>query len=102
VVDGEAVWTDRATAGPQTVGGREWWRCPRRPILDDPRWFVEVLREVRAFRNGRYQIDGGVGRQPNKLVEAVEVVERQLTECDAIKDGRRHDMAVLKAKMGEG
>lgn len=66
----------------------EWWQCPRRPVLDDPKLFVDVIRLRNIRETGFLPFPGSYMQQPNALIEAMSIVDMALAEAAKIKAKR--------------
>ena len=68
---------------PQEFDGEEHYRCPRRPFLDDDSRHYDFL--FRTWRNRRDRhlmpFSGGTEEQSNLLVEAWEVIDKAIDDC---------------------
>lgn len=90
--DGEVDWEDNADL-PVKFGApphqEEWWQCPKRPFLDDPQAFNEVLRTWSAKEKGILPYPGSLYDQPAKLVAAWDIVDSALEESRRMHDIKR-------------
>jgi hypothetical protein len=64
----------------------EWWRCPRRPVKDDPRLFIEVSKLWQMREKGFLPYPGSYFEQPAMYVECMSVVDSTVAEADRIRD----------------
>jgi hypothetical protein len=89
VEEGEVVevWEDGADV-PLMLGDQEWYRCPRRPILDDPKFFVEAIRYRNIRESGFLPFPGAYCHQPNLLTEVWAEMDYALGEVDKMKAHR--------------
>lgn len=60
-------------------------RCPRRPVLEEPELWTELLAALFDFENGRLPEDGGVQSQPHWLMTALRIMVAARHEADDIK-----------------
>jgi hypothetical protein len=64
--------------------------CPRRPILDDPKFYNDVFGKYRAYQKGHLYDEGSLGSQPTLLLECFYIVDQTL---DVVEDFRREQDA---------
>lgn len=100
---------DKDVEGPYAlmINGEVHRRCPRRPILDDPEWFVEVFWLYRQKEKGYLGSEGGLDDQPNKLVQAFQVIDHTVNICTQAKEEqdkakKRRRALTAGAKQGTG
>lgn len=62
-------------------------RCPRRPFLEEPAFFNELLWSFGRYKEGHLPEDGGLRSQPYRLIELFRVIEVGNFEADqALKE----------------
>lgn len=71
---------------PIRIDGEEWFRCPRRPLKDDPRWWEEFLALFAMYKKGFLPEHGGVQDQPHFLVQAMHTFEGAVAQADASRE----------------
>jgi hypothetical protein len=90
--DGEVDWDDPAELPVELGEGPEkedWWGCPRRPVLDDPRLFAELSHLYGMREKGFLPYPGSYLEQPNVFVEGMHVLDAVVAEVDRVEDKRR-------------
>ena len=83
--EGKEEWVDRA-ALPVMIKGKEWWACPRRPLLDDPSFFWEVKAAHNHYKNGFLVDPGSINEQSHKLMSLIAIMSGAEEECREEKD----------------
>lgn len=53
--------------------------CPQ-TLLED--WQLEALNAYRHYKNGLFAMAGGVGEQPIKYLEAMNIIESEINEIE--------------------
>jgi len=94
--EGEVEWENEAEE-PVKLGielddpsrVEEWWRCPRRPVKDDPALFYEVSRLWSMREKGFLPYPGSYLEQPAVLVECWDIVDRAIAEIMRLEERRR-------------
>lgn len=71
---------------PVSFKGENMFTCIRRPILDNPRWFNEILTMYKMYKNGFLPNDGPWLAQPLGVITAINVLDAAVHECDKIKE----------------
>lgn len=67
------------------LDGQPLKRCPRRPYLDDPRWYEAIFAAWR-YRKAGFLGEVGTWRdQPVKMLAALDVVTGAFNEAERIK-----------------
>jgi len=56
-------------------------RCPRRPILEEPKLYQEVYWLYNQYKQGNWPEEGGVLSQPSKLMVMFRVMDSVVAEC---------------------
>ncbi|WP_349621641.1 hypothetical protein [Azospirillum argentinense] len=79
------------------IDGEQHFRCPRRPILEDPEGFREVFRVYRAYQKGFLPELGGLEAQAAKLTRALDLIEVTTTQCE---EQRQAEDARKRARSG--
>ena len=82
---GGKVWR-RPAQLPLTIDGELVWRCPRRPLKDDPTYWQRLLLHYDLFRDGHLPDEGGVSSQSFKAISLFGVVADTMAECDRDRD----------------
>jgi hypothetical protein len=83
----DGSWLDRA-ALPIRIGHEEVWRCPRRPIKDDPGYWRRLLFFYGMYKKGHLPDPGAVSEQSNKAMQLFGVLDDAVAECSAAKADR--------------
>lgn len=68
------VWTDK--------DGVNHKRCPRRPILENVRWFNTIINAYNAYKNGFLPHEGGMQWQAAKFASIMTIVDATVHDCD--------------------
>lgn len=68
------------TALPMTLDGVEIFRCPRRPLLDDPQFFNLIFSTYRHYKDGFLPVSGGILDQAPKMMRAMSAMSTVLEE----------------------
>ncbi len=93
---GEKIWI-KAAQVPLVMDGENVWRCPRRPIKDDPKYWEKLLFHYQLFRDG-YLTDGGsIMDQSFKAITLFGAVQDIQSEADRQK---AENEAVRRAMRG--
>jgi hypothetical protein len=80
--DQGGAWLDRAVL-PIRIDGEEVWRCPRRPIKDDPGYWRRLLFFYGMYRKGHLPDPGAVSEQSNKAMQLFAIVDDVVAACAA-------------------
>lgn len=59
---------------PLDIDGEQVWRCPRRPIKDDPAFWHSMMTSYAQYRHGHLPAPGGTDQQPNKLMALISLL----------------------------
>jgi hypothetical protein len=93
--DGIPIWL-RPAQVPMMLDGEEVYRCPRRPLKDDPAYWGRLLTHYGNFEKGLLPDAGGVVDQSNKAMSLFGIMADVTAECsrekaerEAIKLARR-------------
>ena len=86
--DQGGAWLDRAVL-PIRIDGEEVWRCPRRPIKDDPGYWRRLLFFYGMYRKGHLPDPGAVSEQSNKAMQLFAIVDDVVAGCAAEQAERR-------------
>lgn len=73
---------------PMRLDGKDVFRCPRRPILDDPRFFDTVLTQYKAYIRGYLPDPGSLLDQGHRYVVSMAVVEGAIAEAEQEQERR--------------
>ncbi len=87
------------------INGEVHKRCPRRPILDDPDFYVELFWLYQQKEKGYLIDEGGLDSQPNKLIQAFKLMDYTLNTCAKAKEEqdrskKRRQAAMIGASGG--
>jgi len=69
--------------------GNEQNRCPRRPILENPRMFNTVIRAYNQYQAGYLPHSGGIQDQHCMFPILMGLMQSTLTACGTIKDSNK-------------
>ena len=86
--DQGGAWLDHAVL-PIRIDGEEVWRCPRRPIKDDPGYWRRLLFFYGMFKKGHLPDPGAVSEQSNKAMQMFAIVDDVVADCAAEQANRR-------------
>lgn len=78
---------ERDAALPLTVDGEDIFRCPRRPILEEPVYFSAVFRAYGDYQRGILPENGGVLDQPARLLQSFRVIDEAAADCRRAREG---------------
>ena len=78
--DGRPTWVDGA-AMPLEIDEEEVHRCPRRPILDDPRGWERLLTYNTLYQRGFLPDAGGVSEQSAKGIAMLRMLAIATDDC---------------------
>ena len=92
---GGKVWL-RGTQLPLTIDGEMVWRCPRRPILDDPAYWRKLLFHYGLFHDGHLPDQGAVSDQSFKAMSLFGIIDDVMAECER----ERADQTAAKRARG--
>lgn len=81
---GGKVWLRPAWL-PLTIDGKLEWRCPRRPIKDDPLYWQRLLFHYALFKDGHLPDEGAVASQSFKAMSLFGIVADTTGECEQDK-----------------
>lgn len=73
---------------PLRIDGEDHYRCPRRPIYEDPESFSELFFLWGGYNKGFLPEPGGIYSQPAVLVEHFKTIEGALVMCQRERDRR--------------
>ena len=68
---------------PLEFDGQQTYRCPARVFLDHGQFIGACFDAYRNYNKGFLPYDGGTGSQPNKLMQAIGVIDSALSEVAA-------------------
>jgi hypothetical protein len=74
---------------PVMVGDKQMFRCPRRPIKDNPDLYRELFRTYKAYAKGMLPEAGGLQNQPAALMESFSIIDGTLAEIEHQKNKAR-------------
>jgi len=83
------------------ISGQVHMRCPRRPILEDPRTFQELFWLYRQKEKGYLTNTGGLDDQPAGLMQAFRIIDAALANVAAHKKDEQ-DRKTKRAAMKKG
>jgi hypothetical protein len=75
-------WENAATL-PVKIDGKDQWRCPVRPMLDDPREYGYIMNTLGHYRQGFLPYAGGIQDQPYLLMQYMVIALDQVSKCEA-------------------
>ena len=81
---------------PLKLNGEELWRCPRRPVLEDPDGFRFWLRQYRNFQNGVLPDPGSWLEQASMTVEVFGVLDYAYSRVEEHRASERERKAKSK------
>lgn len=85
---------------PVFIDGEPEYTCIRRPILDNPRWFNEIFTMYSMYKNGFLPYEGTYMAQPLSFLQAINVIDATLEECDKIEEQDRQRKSRNKRRSG--
>ncbi len=85
--DGGKVWL-RPAWMPLTIDNELVWRCPRRPLLDDPAYWKRLLFHYSLYKDGHLPDEGAVSSQSFKALSLFGVIGDATSECEQDKADR--------------
>jgi len=83
----DGTWSGRA-ALPIRIADEEVWRCPRRPVKDDPGYWRRLLFFYGMYKKGHLPDPGAVALQSNKAMQLFAILDDVVAECSAAKADR--------------
>lgn len=91
--------TTKARA-PEIIGGEEFHRCPRFPLLEDPDYFSDLFWGHQQFKKGILPEEGGLLSQPGKLMKLYFMIDRTRNFCEyeKVKQQKMDAARAAKAK----
>lgn len=66
---------------PLEIDGVLHYRCPRRPILEQPGEFGSLFWLFQQFERGVLPEDGGILSQPEKMMQQFRFMQSVVSEC---------------------
>ena len=81
------LWQDRAFM-PIRIDDEEVWRCPRRPVKDDPVYWQRLLFYYGMFKKGHLPDPGAVSEQSNKAMQLFALLDDAVADCSREKASR--------------
>lgn len=84
------VWQNRARL-PLKIDGEEAWRCPRRPIKDDPAGWERLMFYFGLFKKGHLVDDGAITGQSAYCMKVFRILDAMVNEVeqDKIEQSKR-------------
>ncbi len=61
------------------------YTCIRRPILDSPEWFSEILNTYRAYQRGFLPNEGALNSQPKGFLQMINIVDDALHSVQEVR-----------------
>lgn len=80
---------DEDTLVPYQLDGEDFYRCPRRPIYEEPEMWSEVLSSFYDYQANRYPEAGGMQDQPYQYLELMRVMSSAKYEAEEVKEKQR-------------
>jgi hypothetical protein len=74
------VWRNPAHL-PLTIDGEDTYRCPRRPIKDDPRFWARLMEYYGHYKNGFLPGPGGLDQQSARGMALLSMMHSCVQEC---------------------
>lgn len=71
-----------------SLDGVDIYRCPRRPILDDPNYYTSVFLAYKAYIRGYLPDEGSLEDQGYRFAHTMAVVENAVSEARAEQERR--------------
>lgn len=81
---------------PLMLDGQELERCPRRPIYEEPEYWLEMLQLWQDFTDGLLPEDGGTLSQPAYMMQAFRIFIRAQRDADKLLEDKK------KVNQGQG
>ena len=88
--NGRGKWSNPALI-PLVIDDEEIWRCPRRPIKDEPAYWSRLLFAYGFYKKGILPDAGALTDQSNKAVMLFGVIDDISQECVDVKIERERD-----------
>jgi hypothetical protein len=79
---------ERKAALPLRIDHEEVFRCPRRPIKDDPGYWRRLLFFYGMFKKGHLPDPGAVSEQSNKAMQLFALLDDAVADCNREKASR--------------
>jgi hypothetical protein len=83
-------------AQPVVFGGERLPRCPRRPLLDNPRGFDEVFWLYQNYGRGILPYGQALYDNPHKLVRMFKLIDAAKSEANAEQDRKERKREAMK------
>lgn len=65
---------------PMSLDGKQLWRCPLRPVYENPVFYEEAIAAFSWYKRG-FLVDTGTWLdQPSKLLVCIDIIERTVSE----------------------
>lgn len=71
---------------PLQMDGEDLWRCPRRPIFEEPDLWNEMLLLYGQYQEGRFPDDGGLNSQPAKYLLVMQAMSSAQAEAEKARE----------------
>jgi hypothetical protein len=81
---GGKIWL-KASQLPLLIDGENVWRCPRRPILNEPLYWKRLLFHYDLFREGHLPDEGAISSQSFKAMSLFGVLADAMAQCEQDK-----------------
>lgn len=78
----DGSWENKA-ALPLKLDDEEHWRCPRRPVKDDPGFFRRLFFFHGLYKKGQLPAKGGVVDQSDRMMNLLRLVDHAEDEVRA-------------------
>jgi hypothetical protein len=78
--------------------GNKRYRCPRRPILENPRYFSKVVAAFNNYKNGFLPVAGGINDQPALFSKTIAIIEDTISQCEEFN--KIQEKLIKKPKAG--
>lgn len=99
----QAQWgCERDAPIPIVLDGAPLLRCPRRPFLENPDAFNEILVTHRYLQQGLLREPGTWADQSHSMTEALLVVSKAIEDAREIEDDSRRRRASVMQKTQQG
>lgn len=66
---------------PLRIDSEEVYRCPRRPIKEDPQYWDKLLFYFGMYKKGHLPDPGSVSEQSNKIMQVFRIVDDIVADC---------------------
>lgn len=76
---------DEPVQFPVVMAGEEYYRCPLRPLYENPDKLPEIIWYYRSYNKGFLPVEGGLLDQPHKLLSCIKVIDKAYNMAEAEK-----------------